>query len=500
MIWTRSLVTLVLVASVSRFGQSRALPTIARSCKGDICDNGGLDDSSLVGLPTDPVLPRFAETQNHDFDSFSTRQLLPRHEIRAAPLKPPVEPEPVAPGKPKPDSPGINPSDPDSPSTDPADNPSAGLDPTKPDSPPSTPADNPDEGLDPTTPEPSADPTAPKPSDDPNPSPSAGPDPATSNPKPAPDNNEPPDAQPSTVTDATGCGLKRADRPCPGASDNIGDDVPGETPDTAATTRANRPLDDNVIEYDYLDEVQRERGTGLVNDKLENLRNRIKNPATAEDDPVRSDEINGKFLFDSKVGGSTNLEVDDVFGPVLDHKRFSSLFKNTGVTLTDSRGVREAMIAPGAKEYTLKWSWSGDQKVAFTDYSYKKFDITDMSPKAHYTELTMALFKERGVDPKNIEVIAQTRIINKSTEKTIESIFESFNKKREDDVLVLSRSDTDPAKVEAIDAYFRTANGKGTVNLLAFHAKDWGFRQPQTLILQRTGLSSASTNSLVVLG
>jgi len=69
-------------------------------------------------------------------------------------------------------------------------------------------------------------------------------------------------------------------------------------------------------------------------------------------------------------------------------------------------------------------------------------------------------------------------------------------------MLTLSRTDTDPLKREAFDAYFRTANGKGTVNLLAFHASDWGFRSPSLLVLQRPtilGGGFASHNSIVTL-
>ena len=45
-----------------------------------------------------------------------------------------------------------------------------------------------------------------------------------------------------------------------------------------------------------------------------------------------------------------------------------------------------------------------------------------MSPKAHFTELTVAIFKERGVDPKNIQGV---RIMNDSTRQTIDSIVKS---------------------------------------------------------------------------
>jgi len=273
-----------------------------------------------------------------------------------------------------------------------------------------------------------------------------------------------------------------------------------------AATRSNRTADDNAVEYDYLDEVQRERGTGLVNVKLANLQSRV--AKNVPDDPVRIDEINSKFTFDSnnplsaeEVTEAPVFKFDNVFNSALDHPQFPPLLQKAGVTLTDSRGEREALRSNGAEEQTLKWSWSGDQKVAFTDWSYKKHDTSDISPKAHYTELTMALFKRAGVDTKKIAAIAQTRISNESTEKMIQSIFQSLKVKRGEDVVVLSRSDTDQAKVEALDAYFRTANGKGTVNLLAFHAEDWGFRSPQTLVLQRPGFSgSASFNSVVTLG
>ena len=139
--------------------------------------------------------------------------------------------------------------------------------------------------------------------------------------------------------------------------------------------------------------------------------------------------------------------------------------------------------------------------MAFVDWSYKKEDTSAMSPKAHFTELTMALFKARGVDTKKINAIAQTRITNDSTVETIDSISQSLSisKFSGQNVVVLRQSDTDPAKKEAFDAYFRTANGKGTVNLLAFHADDWGFRSPDTLVLQRIGLGSASYNSVVTL-
>lgn len=114
-------------------------------------------------------------------------------------------------------------------------------------------------------------PTEAKPSPEPSPSPapSTEPTPADSVP-PAVSADDPftPVSQPTTVSDATGCGLKRSDEPCLGPSDNIGDDVPGEAPDTVAPTRQGRPVDDSAVANDYLHEVQSERGTGLVNDKL----------------------------------------------------------------------------------------------------------------------------------------------------------------------------------------------------------------------------------------
>lgn len=128
---------------------------------------------------------------------------------------------------------------------------------------------------------------------------------------------------------------------------------------------------------------------------------------------------------------------------------------------------------------------------SFYGLELEKHDLSDMSPKAHYSELTMTLFRRNGVEPRNIEAIAQTRIINSSAMKTIQSIFESFKVKRDIDELVISRSDTSQTAMEAFDAYFRTANGKGIVNLLAFHAEELGFRSPQTLVL-RVGMTSPS--------
>ena len=264
-------------------------------------------------------------------------------------------------------------------------------------------------------------------------------------------------------------------------------------------------MDDNAVEYDYLLEVQSERDTSLVNDKLANLQSRI--ATDAPDDPVRTDEINDNFVFDSTVPtvqgtAPEQFEFDDVFNSALDHGEFPSFLSQAGVALSDTRGFREALTSNGAKQPTLKWSWSGDQKVAFTDWSYKKEDTSAMSTKAHYTELTMALFKAKGVDTSKIDAIAQTRIANTSIEKTIDSIFVSLGipkKPSNPNVVVLRQSDTDPVKKEAFDAYFRTANGKGTVNLLAFHANDWGSRSPEILVLQRVGFNSASYNSVVTL-
>ncbi len=154
----------------------------------------------------------------------------------------------------------------------------------------------------------------------------------------------------------------------------------------------------------------------------------------------------------------------------MDHQQFPPLLQEAGVTLTDARGQREALRSNGATEQTLKLSCSADQKLLFTDWSYKKKDTSDMSPNPEYTELTMALFKAKGFDPRKITALAQTRIVNQSTEKTVSSIFKSLKVDMLTDVVVISRSDTDQAKREAFDAYFRTANGKGTVSLLAFHA------------------------------
>jgi len=247
----------------------------------------------------------------------------------------------------------------------------------------------------------------PKPSVDPSPSPSAGSESTDLGPKPAPGNDEIPTSGPPKLNSYTGCALKRADRPCPGASDNIGDDVPGQAQDTVSDTRSGRPADDDAVEYDYLEEVQRERGTSLVNDKLENLQNRIDNHVP--DDLVRNDEIKAKFTFDSKDPLPDPIKPDDpvkhqfdsVFDDkLLDHKPFETMLEQTSLKLTDSKGEREALRSNGADEQVLKWSWSGDQKLACTDWSYKKFDTSDMSPKPHYTELTMAMFKEKGIDPK----------------------------------------------------------------------------------------------------
>ncbi|EXJ73343.1 uncharacterized protein A1O5_03103 [Cladophialophora psammophila CBS 110553] len=468
MVWTKYLLTLVLAASVSRLGISRAVHASTPSCADEFCSNGASHD-----LPSD-LLPRLDRFQDHDLSGITTHWSRREHQSlpRVAALALPKEPEPVAP---KPVSPATGPSHLDGPSTEPASNPAAGLDPTKPK----------------VSEEPSASPTS-VPSQ--TPSPSIEPDPNHSVLQPvSADDPFTPVPQPTTVSDAAGCGLKRSDGPCPGPSDNIGDDVPGQAPDAVAATRAGRPVDDDAVAYDYLLEVQSERGTGLVNDKLANLQSRI--ATDAPDDPVRTDEINNNFVFGStvplvpvKLGDEAPqpFEFDDVFNFALDHGQFPPLLSQAGVTLSDTRGFREALTSNGATQPTLKWSWSGDQKVAFTDWSYKKKDTSAMSPKAHYTELTMALFKAKGVDTSKIDAIAQTRIANTSTEKTIDSIFESFGMPRKfgnpnNNVVVLRRSDTDPAKKEAFDAYFRTANGKGTVNLLAFHANDWGSRSPDIL-------------------
>lgn len=55
MFWIKYLVTLVLMAWVSRIGHSRALPAIAPFCNGNICDKG---DGALGDLPAD-LLPRY---------------------------------------------------------------------------------------------------------------------------------------------------------------------------------------------------------------------------------------------------------------------------------------------------------------------------------------------------------------------------------------------------------------------------------------------------------
>jgi hypothetical protein len=405
-------VTLVLIVSASRFGNSRALPAVARSCDADAesCNHGALSDPFLGG-PLINLLPRLDQTQDLDLSHFTThwsRQehpLFPRHEIRAVAPKIPDKPDPVNPTNPKPDSPGADPKNPNSSPKDPNENPSGGIDPTKSGSTPTAPENNPDAGLDPTKPKPS---TEPEPSTEPSPSPSAASDPANSGSNRGPDDTTP-------ANGAAGCSRKRAGEPCPGASDNglstgddaTGDDVHGEAPDTVASTRSNRPADDSNVPYDYLAEVVSERGTGLVNDKLANLRSRI--ATQAPDDPVRVDEINSKYTFDSKSPLAEAdpdakhepvdliFEFDDVFTSDLSHDPFKALLGKTDVTLTDSRGMRDALRSNDATSQTVKWSRSGDQKVAFADWSFLKNDNSDMSPKAHYTELTMALFKERGV-------------------------------------------------------------------------------------------------------
>jgi hypothetical protein len=432
-----------------------------------------LDDSFA------PLLPQLGQTQDHDLTPFTTywsRQeyALPfKHEIRA--IAPKIEPEPVSPTEPKPASSGADPNDS---TTDSGENTSAGLDPTQSGSTPTTPEDNPDAGLNPTKPNPSVaataglDPTAPKPT--------LGPDLAADDP------NNP-----------------------LASSDDEGDDVPGEAPDTSADTRSNRPADDYDVAYDYLAEVVSERGTNLVNDKLANLRSRI--ASQTPDNSVRTDDINDKYTFDSKqslvptkVGGtdpdSFPHDFDNIFDSGVDHEDFPALLKMTDVALDDLRGEREALRSNGADKQCLKVSWSEDQKILFADLSYKVNDKSDLLPKPHFTELTMAVLKEKGVDPKNIVALGRTHIQNTSTQTTIKSIFKSLGFKMDTTVLVLSRTDTDPAKVEAFDAYFRTANGKGTVNLLAYHADDFGFRQPQTLVLQSTGMGSSWFNTLVILG
>jgi hypothetical protein len=467
-------VTLVLIFAASRFGHSRALPALSHSCDPETCNNGASSESFLDGSLA-PLLSRLDQIHNQELTPSTThwaRQEYPvplTHGIRA--IAPKIEPEPVSPTEPKPVSSGADPNDG---TTGSGENASAGLDPTQSGGTSTTPEDNPDAGLDPTKPEasivPSAglDPTAPKPT-------------IASNPAADDPNNS------------------------AASSDDEGDDVPGQAPDTSADTRSNRPVDDYRVGYDYLAEVVSERGTGLVNDKLANLRNRI--ASHTPDDPVRSDEIKSEYTFDSKqplVATDINTpgipdafphEFANVFDAGVDHKNFEKLVQLAGVELTDSGGVREALRSNGATEQCLKVSWSVDQKITFADHSFKEEDNSDMVPKPHFTELTMAVFREKGVDPTSIIALGRTRIINESTQVTIDSIFKSLGLKMNVQEVVLFRTDTDPAKVEAFDAYFRTANGKGTVNLLAFHASDFGFREPQTLVLQR----GSSYNTLVTL-
>ena len=91
--------------------------------------------------------------------------------------------------------------------------------------------------------------------------------------------------------------------------------------------------------------------------------------------------------------------------------------------------------------------------------------------------------------------------MNHSPTHRIDLIFKSLKIRMETDTVLLSRSDTDPAKMEAFDAYYRTANGKGVLNLLLHIMRTTGaFREPQTVVIQRTGFTSSSYNTLTTLG
>lgn len=482
MTWNNFVVLWLLVTYIVGFGHSRAIPAISHTCSANPCENTAWNESSLDNILT-----------NYELDNVTTKwqsndhELFHKHRSRAVAL---ALPKPIKP-------PTVAPNKPNSPATTPSVNPQEGLNPDKPRptgnaSP--IPSFNPQEGLNPDKPRPTGDSYT-----------SPGSNPPKVDPVPSPANDGAPGTQPSLpAANDLGCGMKRADA-CPGPSDNIGADVPGAVPDTASDTRSGRPADTENGEYDFLDEVQRERGTVLVNDKLQNLDDRINNQVP--DAPIRNDEISSAYQFDSKNkneegNGPDNvpLSFDNMFDKDLDHQQFNKLFDLAGIKLTDTRAEREAVKSPGSAQYTLRTSWSGDQKVLFADWSYKKHDNSALEPKPHFTELMMATLKSRNVDPKNIQAIARTRIANDATMKTIDSIYKSLGAKPlTDDPIVLSRSDTDVAKKEAFDAFFRTDNGKGTLNLLTFHANDWGRRRPDKLVIQRTGLNSGMYSAVVTL-